>query len=145
MNTATITEEPARIPAQAVQLDGDLSIPEHARGVVLFAHGSGSSRHSPRNRLVAQTLQQARFATLLTDLLTIDEAARDELTVEHRFDIRLLAERLLVATDWLLGATDNLGVGYFGASTGAAAALTAASRVPDVVKAVVSRGGRPDL
>jgi dienelactone hydrolase len=115
--------------------------------VVLFAHGSGSSRHSSRNRYVARLLNQARLATLLVDLLTADEEALDLRTAHLRFDIGLLAGRLVGATDWLaqLPATRRLRIGYFGASTGAAAALVAAAKRPDLVDAVVSRGGRPDL
>src|SRR5205085_10846214 len=118
-----------------------------ARGVVLFAHGSGSSRHSPRNRRVASVLNQARLATLLMDLLTPDEEAIDVRTAHLRFDIGLLAERLVHATDWVTRQPDtrDLRAGYFGASTGAAAALVAAAERPEVVDAVVSRGGRPDL
>jgi dienelactone hydrolase len=130
-----------------VTLEGDLSIPEGARGVVLFAHGSGSSRHSPRNRFVAEALQQAGLATLLVDLLTAEEEAVDTYTMHLRFDIELLAARLVGATDWLGRdrTTAGLPVGYFGASTGGGAALVAAARRPDRVAAVVSRGGRPDL
>jgi putative phosphoribosyl transferase len=130
-----------------VTLEGNLSLPEGARGVVLFAHGSGSSRHSPRNRYVAQVLNEAKLATLLVDLLTSDEEAIDLRTAHLRFDIGLLAERLVGATDWLTQYPDtrHLRIGYFGASTGAAAALVAAPERPDVVGAVVSRGGRPDL
>jgi dienelactone hydrolase len=115
--------------------------------MVLFAHGSGSSRHSPRNRYVAQVLQQAGFATLLIDLLTEAEEAIDRQTGHLRFDIALLANRLLGATDWLRDhpPTRHLHLGYFGASTGSAAALSAAAERPELVKAVVSRGGRPDL
>lgn len=132
-------------------LSGDLDIPDSAQGVVLFAHGSGSSRQSPRNRYVAQVLQEANLGTLLFDLLTEDEELIDEQTRHLRFDIVLLANRLIGATDWLLqrfdasNSDDIPSIGYFGASTGAAAALVAAARRPDVVKAVVSRGGRPDL
>jgi dienelactone hydrolase len=130
-----------------VTLEGNLSLPEGARGVVLLAHGSGSSRHSPRNRYVAQMLNEAKLATLLVDLLTSDEESIDLRTAHLRFDIGLLAERLVGATDWLTQYPDtrHLRVGYFGASTGAAAALVAAAERPDVVGAVVSRGGRPDL
>jgi putative phosphoribosyl transferase len=130
------------IPAGAVRLEGDLSLPEGASGVIVFAHGSGSSRLSPRNESVAKYLRQTdRFGTLLFDLLT----EREEVVYETRFDIRLLAERLEAATEWLhsRGDTGGLPLGYFGASTGAAAALVAASRRD--VAAVVSRGGRPDL
>jgi dienelactone hydrolase len=130
-----------------VTLDGDLVLPPGARGVVLFAHGSGSSRHSPRNRHVAGVLNGAGLATLLIDLLTADEEEVDAHTAHLRFDIGLLAERLVGATDWLRGQRDtaDLAVGYFGASTGAGAALVAAAARPTVVRAVVSRGGRPDL
>jgi putative phosphoribosyl transferase len=130
-----------------VGLEGSLAVPENAQGIVLFAHGSGSSRHSPRNRYVAEMLQRAGLATLLMDLLTNEEDAIDQYTRQYRFDIGLLATRLVAAIDWLLRRpeTRNLPVGLFGASTGAAAALRAAAARPDVVKAVVSRGGRPDL
>ena len=128
-------------------LAGDLALPPAARGVVAFAHGSGSSRHSPRNRMVAATLQEAGLGTLLFDLLTPGEEARDELTREHRFDIPLLATRLVGAVDWLRARaeTRDLPLGLVGASTGAAAALVAAAERPDAVVAVVARGGRPDL
>ena len=130
-----------------VGLEGSLAVPENAQGIVLFAHGSGSSRHSPRNRYVAEMLQRAGLATLLMDLLTNEEDAIDQYTRQYRFDIGLLATRLVAAIDWLLRRpeTRNVPVGLFGASTGAAAALRAAAARPDVVKAVVSRGGRPDL
>jgi putative phosphoribosyl transferase len=133
------------IPAEDVSLAGDLAIPEGSRGVVLFAHGTGSGRHSPRNRFVAQVLQAAGLATLLPDLLTEDEERADLRTGHLRFDIELLASRLAAAAEWLgrEPATAQLPVGYFGASTGAAAALVAAAERP--VAAVVSRGGRPDL
>ncbi len=129
------------------QLAGTLAIPDGASGMVLFAHGSGSSRHSPRNRAVAADLQRHGLATLLIDLLTQAEEVVDERTGQHRFDIGLLADRLLLATRWLdsESSTRDLALGYFGASTGAAAALAAAAQVPDRVRAVVSRGGRPDL
>ena len=147
--TAAVTalEEPVRVNAGQVTLEGDLGVPEGARGVVLFAHGSGSGRHSPRNRFVAQALQEAGLATLLVDLLTADEEAEDALTRHLRFDIGLLAGRLIGATDWLAKdvRTARLSVGYFGASTGGGAALVAAAQRPDRVAAVVSRGGRPDL
>ena len=128
-------------------LEGNLSLPEGARGIVLFAHGSGSSRFSPRNRYVAQLLNQARLATLLVDLLSPEEEAVDLRTAQLRFNIGLLAERLVAVTDWLVQQPDTrpLGIGYFGASTGAAAALVAAAERPKIVRAVVSRGGRPDL
>ena len=135
------------VPAGPVTLEGNLVVPADARGVVLFAHGSGSSRHSPRNRFVAEVLQEAGLATLLVDLLTTDEEAVDLRTAHLRFDIGLLAERLVGATDWLAHEADTrrLRVGYFGASTGGGAALVAAAERPDAVAAVVSRGGRPDL
>ena len=138
---------PVRIEAGAVVLEGDLRLPHDARGVVLFAHGSGSSRHSPRNRRVAELLNEAKLATLLLDLLTRAEEAIDARTAQLRFDIEFLAQRLIAATDWLTEepATRSLRIGYFGASTGAAAALVAAAERPAVVGAVVSRGGRPDL
>ena len=146
MTAFTSTRE-VRIPAGGAQLDGTLSIPPGARGVVLFAHGSGSSRFSPRNRYVAGDLQAAGFATLLLDLLTPAEEQVDEVTRRHRFDIPLLAKRLVHAVDWLRDApeTRHLPIGCFGASTGAAAALIAAAERPVEVRAVVSRGGRPDL
>jgi len=136
-----------RIRAAGVTLDGDIIVPAGAAGIVLFAHGSGSSRSSPRNRRVAGQLQQAGFATLLFDLLTPQEEAVDAVSGQLRFDIPLLAERLAGATDWLgsEAAVRSLSIGYFGASTGAAAALVAAALRPRVVHAVVSRGGRPDL
>jgi len=135
------------IEAGPVTLVGDLGIPEAAHGVVLFAHGSGSGRHSPRNRFVADVLRQAGLATLLIDLLTEQEEEEDRYTAHLRFDIELLAERLVGATDWLLHEprTSSLGIGYFGASTGGGAALVAAVQRPDEVQAIVSRGGRPDL
>lgn len=140
-------ECPVLVSAGKVTLEGSLCIPEEARGVVAFAHGSGSSRHSPRNRYVAQFLRNSRLATLLFDLLTAEEEAEDMETAKLRFDITLLARRLIAATDWLKknAETRKLGIGYFGASTGAAAALIAAVERPDVVAAIVSRGGRPDL
>ena len=142
-----VSEEAVRIPAGPVAVEADLTVPEEADGIVLFAHGSGSSRFSPRNRFVAQVLNDAGLATLLIDLLTGEEEETDLLTRRLRFDIQLLAQRLLWATKWVGERPDLLGLrlGYFGASTGAAAALVAASRVPDKVRAVVSRGGRPDL
>ena len=135
------------VPAGAVTLDGSLTVPDTAGGVVLFAHGSGSSRQSPRNRHVAALLNEARLATLLVDLLTPEEEAIDRRTAHLRFDIPLLATRLIAATDWLQEqpATRRLRIGYFGASTGAGAALVAAAERRDAVGAVVSRGGRPDL
>jgi putative phosphoribosyl transferase len=138
---------PVRVPAGPATLEGDLDVTPEAVGVVLFAHGSGSSRHSPRNRFVARALQDEGLATLLIDLLTPEEEAVDVRTRHLRFDIGLLAERLVGATDWLAAdpATRGLKVGYFGASTGGGAALVAAAERPDAVGAVVSRGGRPDL
>jgi putative phosphoribosyl transferase len=135
------------VPVGAVRIDGDLVLPDGARGVVLFAHGSGSSRLSPRNRQVAARLHDARYSTLLLDLLTADEERVDARTRQHRFDIPLLASRLTAAADWLDadGATAQLPLATFGASTGAAAALITAAERPDRVGAVVSRGGRPDL
>jgi len=140
-------ETMVRIPAGGVVLEADLTVPDSPAGVVLFAHGSGSSRQSPRNRMVAAHLRGLGFATVLADLLTSIEERVDEQTARLRFDIGLLAGRLVAAVDWLRGR-DEIGalpVGLFGASTGAAAALVAAAGRPDVVAAVVSRGGRPDL
>jgi dienelactone hydrolase len=136
-----------RVPIGRVTLEGNLSIPQGTRGIVLFAHGSGSSRHSPRNRHVARILQEGRFATLLLDLLTPEEEEIDSITAQLRFDIGLLAGRLIGATKWLAEdpLTRPFRTGYFGASTGAAAALIAAAELPARVGAVVSRGGRPDL
>jgi dienelactone hydrolase len=136
-----------QIPAERAVLSGNLTIPENATGLVLFVHGSGSSRHSPRNQFVARTVNDAGLATLLFDLLTPKEEALDTHTREHRFNIGLLAERLVHATKWAKQQeqTRNLQVGYFGSSTGAAAALVAAAEIPQDVGAVVSRGGRPDL
>jgi len=140
-------EEQVRVEAGPVTLEGNLGIPEGAAGVVLFAHGSGSGRHSPRNRFVARLLRAAGLATLLIDLLTEEEEAEDQYTAHLRFDIGLLAERLVGATDWLANGprTTSLSVGYFGASTGSGAALVAAAWRPQRIGAVVSRGGRPDL
>ena len=135
------------IPLRGITLNADLVVPPLAEGAVLFAHGSGSSRFSPRNQSVAAELNDAGFATLLLDLLTPSEERWDATSGALRFDVQLLAGRLIAATDWA-GAqseTADLGVGYFGASTGAAAALLAAASRQDVVRAVVSRGGRPDL
>ena len=137
----------AHIPIGDVTLEGTLSLPQEAAAVVLFAHGSGSGRHSPRNRHVANVLSEARLATLLIDLLTAEEEEFDLFTGELRFNIALLAHRLVARTEWLTQYTDTrrLPVGYFGASTGAAAGVVAAAQRPDHVGAVVSRGGRPDL
>lgn|SRR5581483_4229332 len=140
-----IVERAVQVPP--VGLSGDLVIPEQAAGVVVFAHGSGSSRHSPRNRYVAEVMQKGGFATLLMDLLTPSEEEIDIRTRHLRFDISLLAHRLLDATDWLSRepVTRALRIGYFGASTGGGAALAAAAERPSVIHAIVSRGGRPDL
>lgn len=155
---ATGSNSPARGPnlddprsvtvtAGHIRLQGDLRIPAGARGIVLFAHGSGSSRFSPRNRFVADVLHRAGLATFLLDLLTANEESIDRVTAALRFNIGLLAERLVEATDWVARQpeTGSFRVGYFGSSTGAAAALIAAARRPDRVGAIVSRGGRPDL
>jgi putative phosphoribosyl transferase len=144
---ATPAEEAVRIDVGGVALEGNLTIPAGARGLVIFAHGSGSSRFSPRNRYVASVLQAAGLATLLMDLLTADEERVDDVTRELRFDIDFLAERVARAIDWAARApaTRGLAIGCFGSSTGAAAALVAAAARPDHVAAVVSRGGRPDL
>jgi putative phosphoribosyl transferase len=139
--------EEVRIEAGPATLAGNLSIPDNAAALVLFVHGSGSSRHSPRNQFVARTLNKTGLATLLFDLLTPQEELIDSRTAEHRFNIGLLSERLVHATDWAKQqqSTRNLRIGYFGSSTGAAAALVAAAQLPDDVGAIVSRGGRPDL
>jgi len=136
-----------RVPAAGVMLEGNLAIPPRASGIVLFAHGSGSSRHSPRNRAVARALNEGGLATLLVDLLTPAEESLDEQTGHLRFDIGLLADRLVDAADWLIAneETRSLPIGLFGASTGGGAALVAAAQRPNTVRAVVSRGGRPDL
>ena len=135
------------IPADGVQLEGKLTVPDGVVAIVVFAHGSGSSRFSPRNQLVAATLHEAGLGTLLFDLLERDEEAQDARTGALRFDIPLLGARLIAAIDWLTGEPRGAGqaIGCFGASTGAAAALVAAAERPDRVAAVVSRGGRPDL
>lgn len=135
-----------KIKVAKISFDGDLDVPNNASGLVLFAHGSGSSRKSPRNQYVARELNKAGLATLLFDLLTRDEEEVDMVTAELRFDIPLLSKRLIAATDWVKQSDQvrNLGLGYFGASTGAAVALVASVERP-FVKAVVSRGGRPDL
>jgi len=136
-----------RIPINSITLEGNLIIPEGAMGIVVFAHGSGSSRLSSRNQYVARELQKEGLGTLLFDLLTADEERIDMVTAHLRFDIDLLANRLVDVTNWLLNNPDtkNLNIGYFGASTGAAAALIAAKEHSNSIKAVVSRGGRPDL
>jgi putative phosphoribosyl transferase len=136
-----------QIPAGRAVLSGNLTIPGNAVALVLFAHGSGSSRHSPRNQFVARTLNRAGLGTFLFDLLTPEEEALDIYTREHRFNIDLLAERLVVATKWARQQkeTRDLHIGYFGSSTGGAAALVAAAEIPQDIGVVVSRGGRPDL
>jgi predicted alpha/beta-hydrolase family hydrolase len=136
-----------RIAIHGVTLLGSLVIPDAAPGIVVFAHGSGSSRLSPRNREVAEFLQEAGLGTLLFDLLTVEEERDERHTGHRRFDIDLLATRLEIATEWLMSQPAARGrpLGYFGASTGAAAALVAAARLEDMIGAVVSRGGRPDL
>ncbi len=142
-----VDERQVQVSAGDVQLEGFLSLVEGADTLVLFAHGSGSSRHSPRNRYVAERLHAHGLSTLLFDLLTSAEERIDRVDQSLRFDIPLLAQRVVEATDWVLSQpyTRNLGVGCFGSSTGAAAALVAAAQRPQVVRAVVSRGGRPDL
>src|SRR5437588_12123127 len=136
-----------QIPAGRAVLSGNLTIPENAAALVLFAHGSGSSRHSSRNQFVARTLNRSGLGTLLFDLLTPEEEALDRYTREHRFNIGWLAERLVHATKWARQQeeTRDLRIGYFGSSTGGAAALVAATELPQDIGAVVSRGGRPDL
>jgi putative phosphoribosyl transferase len=136
-----------RIPSGRATLAGNLTIVDQAIALVFFAHGSGSSRHSPRNQFVARRLNDAGLATLVFDLLTREEEAVDLATAEHRFDIGLLADRLLYVTKWAgeQKQTRDLRVSYFGSSTGAAAALVAAAELPDAIGAIVSRGGRPDL
>ena len=145
--TLVDTDRTVSIAVGRVDLEADLVVPAAATGIVIFAHGSGSSRHSGRNRFVAGSLREAGRGTLLMDLLTIDEAAVDERTAELRFDIPFLARRLEAAVDWIAAdrATAHLPVGLFGASTGGGAALVAAAERPAHVHAVVSRGGRPDL
>jgi putative phosphoribosyl transferase len=140
-------EQMVQIPIGPFSLEGTLTLPEAAEGIVVFAHGSGSSRHSPRNRYVAESMHSEGLATLLMDLLSSEEEVVDLRSGHLRFDIDLLSERLITATDWLLSRpeTSGLRVGYFGASTGAAAALVAAAKRSDRIRAVVSRGGRPDL
>jgi putative phosphoribosyl transferase len=141
-------EQFIQIPIGSVSLSGDLTVVDRSPGIVLFAHGSGSGRHSRRNRYVAKVLQETGLGTLLFDLLTQEEEVIDERTRHLRFDIELLTNRLVAVTDWLVqngAASDKLNIAYFGASTGAAAALSAAAKRVDIIKAVVSRGGRPDL
>jgi putative phosphoribosyl transferase len=145
--TSTATPWPVQIPERDAILSGDLSVPDTPRGVVVFAHGGGSGRHSTRNIAVAQALQHEGFATLLLDLLTPDEDRSDAVTAEFRFDIPLLGQRVIAAIDWALGdpRTAALPIGVFGAGTGAAAALVGAARRPQAVRGVISCGGRPDL
>src|SRR5947207_10519331 len=149
MNSATIipASQPVQIRTAGVTVSGDLGIPENATGIVVFVHGSGSSRFSRRNRAVAEVLMRARLGTLLLDLLTEAEERRDASTAELRFDIPLLAERTTGVVDWIVASprTASMPLGLFGASTGAASALIAAAQRPQAVRAVVSRGGRPDL
>jgi putative phosphoribosyl transferase len=136
-----------KIPVGGVEVEGTLTLPPGAKGVVLFAHGSGSSRFSPRNMYVAKEFNKSSLGTLLFDLLTQKEEETDVVTAEYRFNIPLLAERLIGATEWLRNdpPTKKSSFGYFGASTGAAAALIAAAKLPNEIAVVVSRGGRPDL
>jgi putative phosphoribosyl transferase len=142
-----VTSESVRIDVGPVAVDGDLHVPERATGLVIFAHGSGSSRFSRRNRAVAKVLEHAGFGTLLLDLLTRNEEAEDERTTEYRFNIPLLGERVVGAVEWAQARLDvrQLPIAVFGGSTGAAGALIAAAARPTVTRAVISRGGRPDL
>ncbi len=144
---STASHSTVTIPSGFVDLEGELILPDYASGVVVFAHGSGSSRHSPRNQYVAEVIREAGIGTLLLDLLTLKEEQQDAITGALRFDTDLLGQRLIGVTRWLekQPATHGLKVGYFGASTGAAAALLAAAELGDQVAAIVSRGGRPDL
>ena len=144
---STVIADTVRIRVEGGDIVGDLHVPPAATGLVIFAHGSGSGRFSSRNRWVADELERAHFGTLLLDLLTAQEEIVDQTTAEYRFDIPRLAKRVVLATDWALANPDlaTLPIGYFGASTGAAAALIAAAERPKNVRAVVSRGGRPDL
>ena len=146
-NISTIHEESIVLPCDTIELSGNLVVPEGSSGIVLFAHGSGSSRHSPRNRFVAERLHQSNLGTLLFDLLTVDEEREEMMTGHLRFDIPLLARRLITVTEWIRSnpATSHLAIGYFGSSTGAAAALSAGAARPSSIGAIVSRGGRPDL
>jgi len=143
--TALTGEREISIGPERERISGTLTVPAQPHGGVIFAHGSGSSRFSSRNRFVAQVLQKSQIATLLLDLLTPSEDAIDAQTAQFRFDVPLLARRLVAATDWHHENLPGLPIGYFGASTGAAAALVGAAERPNLVKAVVSRGGRPDL
>lgn len=147
LSSKTKSGSEIKIPINSITLEGDLTIPEGAKGIVVFAHGSGSSRFSSRNRYVSQELQKEGLGTLLFDLLTDEEERIDMITAHLRFDIELLANRLVSVTNWLLSNPDTkkLSIGYFGASTGAAASLIAAKEHANAIKAIVSRGGRPDL
>jgi putative phosphoribosyl transferase len=140
-----LSENGVVIPAGDATLEGELVVPSQAEGVVIFVHGSGSSRHSPRNQYVARTIREAGMGTLLFDLLTADEERQDNITRALRFDIDLLTRRLIHATRWYQSRMPSLPVAFFGASTGAAAALAAAAELGKAISAVVSRGGRPDL
>src|SRR3989442_3247743 len=146
-HTATAPSRTEQIPSGQILLEGEMLVPVSATGVVLFAHGSGSSRHSSRNQFVARTIREAGIGTLLFDLLTQEEETVDTITRRLRFDIGLLAERLVDATAWLKAKADTsqLRVGYFGASSGGGAALVAAAELGEEIGAIVSRGGRPDL
>ena len=146
-NESDLAPLEVRIPCASVTLEGVLAVPTGATGVVVFAHGSGSSRHSPRNQFVARVIRESGNGTLLFDLLTAEEEIEDNITRNLRFDIALLASRLAEVTQWLVAQTEarDIGIGYFGSSTGAAAALVAAAEVGQRIEAVVSRGGRPDL
>lgn len=147
MATSEIREKDVTIRIGSIELYGTLTVPADARGIVAFAHGSGSSRHSPRNRYVAEVMQNAGLGTLLFDLLTLEEEAEDQYTRQFRFDIALLAGRLVETARWLRSQprTSDLNIGFFGSSTGGGAALVAAAELGEIVGAVVSRGGRPDL
>lgn len=142
-----ITQEVLRIPVGQIELEGELVVPHDSKGIVLFAHGSGSSRFSPRNQRVADLLQEYQLGTLLIDLLTTQEEKEDLITREMRFDMELLAHRLMSITQWFLqnSRRQSLPIGYFGSSTGTAAALIAAAKMGKLISVVVSRGGRPDL
>lgn len=147
MHSSTARSVTIQLPIDEEELHGDLSIPEHAKGLVLFAHGSGSSRHSPRNQHVAEELQKDGLATFLLDLLTEREETIDNVTRHLRFDIPFLSRRLIAAAAWIKTRSEllKLNIGLFGASTGGAAALMATTQRPDLFQAIVSRGGRPDL
>lgn len=140
----TVTQKQIEVPADTVKLQGILTLPPEARGMILFAHGSGSSHKSPRNQFVSQYLNEAGFGTLLFDLLTLEEEKEDMMTRELRFNIPFLAYRLTHVTHWM-ESQHQLNIGFFGASTGAAAAIVAAAELGQKVNAIVSRGGRPDL